>query len=302
MCFYSQPPTCERVREQLYALAARRRCWVELIPIGCSLTGRSISALAFGPIKGATLMVGGVHGAEWITTMLLICFAQNLVDAMACARPLSGIDARRVGRERGLIIIPAINPDGIEIALTGPEAARTYKDEVTAMIERTGTHHSRWQANARGVDLNHNFDAGWQTLRQMEIEAGITGPGPTRYGGSHPHSEPESKAVVDFIRQVRPRSLYAFHAQGEEIYYRYGENTHPAAEVMARLLGELSGYAVLDPTGTASHGGLKDWFIDTYGRPGFTFEVGRGTNPLPITDLPDIYKKLERTLITASLL
>lgn len=302
MSFYSEPPTCERVRERLCMIAARHGGQPRLLPIGCSLLGRSILGLSFGKPEGAVLMVGGVHGSEWITTLLLLRFAESLADAMKNGLPMGGIDARRIGRERGLVIVPALNPDGIEIAVTGPASALCHEDDVRAMLKAAGIPHSRWQANAGGIDLNHNFDAGHKQLRRLEREAGITAPGPTRYGGSRPHSEPESAAIVAYIRRTRPRSLYAFHAQGEEIYYRYGRNTHPASEVMARLLGELSGYSVLDPTGTASHGGLKDWFISETGRPGFTFEIGRGQNPLPITQLCDIYPRLERALMTAALL
>ena len=53
------------------------------------------------------------------------------------------------------------------------------------------------------------------------------------------------------------------------------------------------------PTGMASHGGFKDWFIESFGRPGFTIEIGRGENPLPISDFDEIYKKLAPALALA---
>ena len=33
----------------------------------------------------------------------------------------------------------------------------------------------------------------------------------------------------------------------------------------------------------------KDWFIQTYRRPGFTIEVGTGENPLPLSQFEEIY-------------
>ena len=36
--------------------------------------------------------------------------------------------------------------------------------------------------------------------------------------------------------------------------------------------------------------GYKDWFIQTYNRPGYTIEAGLGENPLPITQFDEIYK------------
>lgn len=98
------------------------------------------------------------------------------------------------------------------------------------------------------------------------------------------------------------RQLYAFHSQGEEIYYQYGEYTPPRAPLIAQVLASASGYALSQPTGTASHGGLKDWFIETFHRPGFTIEIGRGKNPLPITELEPIYARLIEMLLAAMIL
>ena len=52
----------------------------------------------------------------------------------------------------------------------------------------------------------------------------------------------------------------------------------------------------------ASHGGFKDWFIESFGRPGFTTEMGLGENPLPLSDLDAIYEKLAPALAAALVL
>jgi len=39
-------------------------------------------------------------------------------------------------------------------------------------------------------------------------------------------------------------------------------------------------------------GGFKDWFIEEFKKPGFTIEIGKGKNPLPIENFDDIYFKL----------
>ena len=76
---------------------------------------------------------------------------------------------------RGLIIVPMLNPDGVEIAQHG---ARGCLHLAKRIYDLCDGHFERWQANARGVDLNHNFDAGWEKLRQMEISYGILKPAP----------------------------------------------------------------------------------------------------------------------------
>lgn len=301
MPFYNMPPCHERVRRFIYSLKARAKCQnLRVLPVGCSLLGRSIQAIAFGNPECANLMIGGVHGSEWLTTLLMLQFADKIVSAQVCGAPIAGVDTCRIGSERSLIIVPCLNPDGMDISLLGAESALFRSAEVIRM--NGGPNTSRWQANARGVDLNHNFNAGWKELKQMERDEGITSPGPTKFGGEHPHSEPETRAIAHFIECFQPRNVYTFHSQGEEIYYKYGSNTPPGAELIAKMFAEVSGYEVLEPTGTASHGGLKDWFIDTYSRPGFTFEIGKGKNPLPLDDFPEVYQRLEKMLMLAALI
>jgi len=66
---------------------------------------------------------------------------------------------------------------------------------------------------------------------------------------------------------------------------------------MAEIMATSSGYALDVPTGIASGGGFKDWFISEFSRPGFTVEMGLGSNPLPIESAESIYKKLEEMLM-----
>lgn len=105
-----------------------------------------------------------------------------------------------------------------------------------------------------------------------------------------PESEPETAALTGLCRQAGFRHVLALHTQGEEIYWRYGDNTPSRSRVMAEIMGATSGYAVADPEGLASHGGFKDWFIQEMGRPGFTLEMGKGENPLPLSDFDGLRK------------
>ena len=120
--------------------------------------------------------------------------------------------------------------------------------------------------------------------------------------GPHPESEPETRALAALCRRVCFRHVVALHSQGEEIYWRYGAHTPPQSEMMARVLSAVSGYAVADPAASASHGGFKDWFIDTFHRPGFTLELGRGQNPLPLREFESIYQKAREMLLLSLLL
>ena len=176
-------------------------------------------------------------------------------------------------------MIPCVNPDGVEIQIHGSEAAGKYRTLVEKACSGDTFH---WQANARGVDINHNFDADWDRLHELENANGIDSPAPTRYGGNYPESEPESRAVASLCRAGRFSHAVAFHT--------------------ASALARVSGYSLSAPEGLASGGGFKDWFCQTMQSPGFTIELGKGTNPLPVTDLDSIYAKVREMLILAFLL
>ena len=98
------------------------------------------------------------------------------------------------------------------------------------------------------------------------------------------------------------RHVVALHSQGEEIYWQYGEHTPPQSRMMARVLSTASGYALAQPSPESAHGGFKDWFIRCYHRPGFTIEMGRGKNPLPISQFEEIYDKAREMLLLSVLL
>lgn len=298
--FYANPPTFPRIREKM--LSYQSVCdgkQSAVFPIGRSVLGRGIYAVRLGNPRKVSLFVGGVHGQEWLTCLLLFRFLDDLMTSIAQNRPLADIPVKKALDHHGLVVIPALNPDGIAIALEGLAAAPGLQRQLLAW---SGGDFSRWQANAHGVDLNHNFDAGFALCKQAERQAGIFGPGPGKYGGPAPESEPETRAICRWIRTQPVRQLYAFHSQGEEIYYRYGDHTPPRAQLIAQVLASSSGYTLATPTGTASHGGLKDWFIQAFRRPGFTIEIGRGQNPLPIEELEPIYARLIEMLLAAMIL
>ena len=40
----------------------------------------------------------------------------------------------------------------------------------------------------------------------------------------------------------------------------------------------------------SGYAGYKDWFILQFDLPGYTIEVGKGTNPLPLSQFDEIYR------------
>lgn len=293
-----QPADSATVRALLAALCGRYR-FLELQPVGRSLLGRDIYGVMLGGGHERVLYAAAFHGQEWITTLVLLRLCEEICEAMGRDGRLADMDFRRAIAGRCLVFVPQVNPDGVDIALGGSRMAGQY---AALVAEKGGDTPGLWQANARGVDLNHNFNAGREALLAMEREQGIDGPSPRRFGGDAAESEPETRALTALCRRGDFRHVLALHTQGEEIYWQYGRRTPTHARMMANILAASSGYAVAQPTGTACHGGFKDWFIEEMGRPGFTLEMGRGENPLPLADFEPLYEKAREMLLLAALM
>lgn len=267
-----------------------RKKYPEMTPTvyGRSRAGRPIFLLSVGTGREKIFYCAGYHGSEWITVLTAMRFSEDILLSMKTGKPFCGYDFGKILKEKRLVFMPCVNPDGTEIAINGFHCAREYYQIVKSVGKGD---HLHWNANAAGVDINHNFDAGWEKLKEMELVQGIKTPAPTRFGGLAPESEPETRAVTTLCRQVEFSRAMALHSQGEELYWEYGENTPPESRSMAVRLCEKSGYALAENSGLASHGGFKDWFIDEMKRPAFTAELGRGENPIPLRFFEETYEK-----------
>lgn len=289
---------CGTVNQLLFALCARYR-FFSVAPIGQSTLARPVYASTFGTGAECVLMAAAFHGQEWLTALVCLRLMEEIGDALQRQVPLVGWDLCRALRERTVVWVPLVNPDGVEIAVHGSKTAGKYE---TLVRNAGGDMPGRWQANARGVDINHNFNAGFKELQQAERKNGIIGSSARQWGGPFAESEAETQALVRLCERCSFRHVVALHSQGEEIYWQYGDKTPPKARLMADVMAAVSGYTVAQPSGLASHGGFKDWFIDTYGRAGFTIELGKGENPLPISDFEGLYQKAREMLVVSLLI
>lgn len=294
------PQACDSgaVRGLITALRGRYS-FLDAMPIGCSVLGRDITGMILGSGRERILYAAGFHGQEWISSLVLLRFCEEVCAALERNGSIADIRVAEALAGRSLVFVPMVNPDGVDIAIHGSGSAGSYAQTVR---ELSGNEAGRWQANARGVDINHNFNAGWETLRAMERENGIDSASPRQWCGEAPESEPETAALTALCRRASFRHVLALHSQGEEIYWKYGERTPAHARVMAEVMAAAAGYAVCDPEGLASHGGFKDWFIEETGRPGFTVELGKGINPLPLSDFEPLYEKVQEMLMLAALM
>ncbi|MFA6941789.1 MAG: M14 family metallopeptidase [Clostridiaceae bacterium] len=270
--------------------------------IGKSVLGRELYFIKLGQGKSNVFYNGAHHSLEWITSPLLMKFAENFLRAYTLKQFILDYDVSEIWRNSTIYIIPMVNPDGVELVLNGLSPTNPYYNALIRWNNSSKDFSKTWSANNRGVDLNHNYNASWQEAKNLEQSQGVFGPGPTRYGGLYPESEPETKAIVKFTRDNNFRLVLAYHSQGEVIYWNY-DNINPAdARKIGETLSRVSGYTLETPSGITAYGGYKDWFIKEFQRPGYTIEVGYGTNPLPISQFPKIYRDNIELLLLAAII
>ncbi len=269
--------------------------------VGKSVLGRNLYMLKIGNGPNKVFYNASHHSLEWITSPLLMKWLENFAESYALNQELGGYNVSEIYGKSTIYIMPMVNPDGIELVINGLQPDNPNYQNLIRW-NRGSTDFSRtWQSNNNGVDLNHNYNAGWEEYQEVQRELGITRPAPSKYSGPSPESEPESKTVADVTRRINPRLVLAYHSQGEVIYWNFMNMATQEARRIGELLSRVSGYSLDETYGTASYTGYKDWFIQDYRKPGYTIEVGMGTNPLPISQFPKIYNDNEELLTLASI-
>lgn len=260
--------------------------------IGNSVLGFEIGAVRIGTGPKELFLNGAIHANEWITALLLAKFIEECAEALDDCRPLRGKNIKQMFADTTLWVSPMVNPDGVELVLRGTEE-HPYRKQ---LIDWNGgsTCFAGWKANIRGVDLNDQFPANWETERERRC---MPGPGPRDYCGEAPLSEPEAEALFRFTCERCFRCVVALHTQGKEIYWNYRDLEPPESESIAERLARASGYLPVKLEG--SDAGYKDWFIQAFRRPGFTVEAGLGTNPLPLEGFAGIYEDLAGLMLEA---
>jgi murein DD-endopeptidase MepM/ murein hydrolase activator NlpD len=174
--------------------------------IGTSVEGRPIVAHRFGdgPIK--VVLIGDIHGEYEANTHVL---AEQLVEHFV-GHP------EEIPAGVSLWIVPTMNPDGL------------------------ATGH-RWNAN--DVDLNRNADTDLDGCAGNDWSPdtfGLEGEHPGA-GGAYPFSEPEARAIRDFLKDGWIAVFY--HSAADAIFVDTCQRHVPTAR-LAEVLSAGSGYPV----------------------------------------------------------
>ena len=107
--------------------------------------------------------------------------------------------------------------------------------------------------------------------------------------GSEPLITPENRAVAQWTRAHDFALTLSYHTQGRTIYWGDDGGKVPGAKAIGEEMSKNSGYALQTAPYESAHGGYRDWFVQTWRRPGYTIEAGAGENPLPLSQFEEIY-------------
>ncbi len=231
--------------------------------IGASRYGRMIPYIRLGGGSHSVIVTAGIHAREHVSSL----FAVKQIYKMFASVP-----------DCSVYFVPMVNPDGNVLVSEGADAFGFDKKRLTA-LNGGGNDFSLWKANAAGVDLNVNFDALWGTG-----VSNVRTAGPENYIGESPFSEPETRALAEFTRKIKPVLTLSYHAKGREIYYEFGQKGDALLRdvKIAEYAALLTGYGLIRGT-RGSAGGYKDWCVSALGIPSLTVElVGDSySHPLP---------------------
>lgn len=249
--------------------------------------------------KKHIIIHAGIHAREYMTSLLVMRQMEYYLQCLE-KETYRGILYRDLFSEITFHIVPMVNPDGVSISQFGlnniqsdtikREIKEWYQRDLAAGIAKDSfdIYLKRWKANANGVDLNRNFNYGWEEYIGMDV------PGPEKYKGVTVESEPETKALVLLTKQIMPVVAISYHATGSIIYWDYGQignmrnQCHSLVHTISKVTGYEISYADTDKQDAAGYG---DWAVMVEKVPSATIEIGIGETPLSGVEYPRIWKE-----------
>ena len=188
--------------------------------IGKSVEGRNITAYHYGTGETELLFVGGIHGGYSWNTVLL---AYELMDYLE-------VNPNAVPSEVKVTVIPVLNPDGLNKVVGTP--GRFLESDISS--SQTVVVSGRFNANK--VDLSRNFDCNWKSSAVWQTRSVS--------GGSSVFSEPESKAVRDYVQAHNISGAVVWYSAAGGVYASScnGEGVSTETSAITNVYADASGY------------------------------------------------------------
>lgn len=286
------------MQEDIITLCMQYPDIVRFSVLGQSVDGRDIYQLTLGNPSAphAVFIQASIHGREYMTTQLVMRMLAEYAGRYE-EGTYQGIPYQTIFEQICFYIVPMSNPDGVsisqfgEVAVSNPEKIaliRAAYERDKKSYKSYANYLAGWKANANGVDLNRNFNAGWEGIHQRTV------PSSELYKGAMPESEPETQILAAAVKQRNFDCIISYHARGEIIYYDAAGNEPEMSlrsAALANIASSFNGYRMMNCTTAANVvlGGFGDWTMLTQDIPSITIEIGKGTCPLPQSEFETIW-------------
>lgn len=217
--------------------------------IGKSVEGRPIEAFTYGNGKTHLVFVGGIHGGyEWNSVLLAYQFIDYL-----------NTYPEFVQKNMTVTVIPSANPDGV-YKIIGKDGRFAITDVPTGVSTIPG------RLNANDVDLNRNFDCKWQaeaTWKNKPVSA-----------GSAVFSEPEARAIRDYILKDNPVAVIFWHSMSGSVFASKCENgILPETLNIMNVYAKASGYLAVKTFDSYAVTGDSESWLASINIPAITVEL-----------------------------
>ncbi len=279
-----------KMEKDIKALAKKYPDLITYKVIGKSEYGRNIYAVSLGKGNSTVSINGSHHAREWLTTNLNMYMIEQYARAYKKNTKMGDYHVKTILDNTTIWFVPMVNPDGVELQQKGLSAFPSKDHQALLKMNKGSRDFKRWKANAKGVDLNRQYNAGWKTIRNN-----APSPNYENHKGTKPHSSAETKAMVAFTYEIDPEMVVSYHSSGEILFWNYLQtgSRYNRDHAYAKKIGSMTGYRLVYPGPNPSGGGMTDWFVDVFKRPGFTPELGRYAGPthLPISAFDRVWKQ-----------
>ncbi len=293
----------DQMSRDISSLKSRYGSHMQVKTIGTSLDGRSLYEMIIGNPNASKhiLIHAGIHAREYMTPLLVMKQAEHLL-AFYDSGSYQGRKLSDILAGVAIHIVPMVNPDGITISQFGVSALRSadlrqivsqcYAQDqadgrTTQSFER---YQALWKANGRGVDLNQNFPALWDSITTGPSHASYA-----NYKGTSALSEPESKALANLANSTNWTMTISYHSMGNLVYWDFaGNKVAEQSKELAELVTGISGYRTNRSSGK---GGFKDYVqIKDSPIPSLTIEVGSVACPMPASEFGNVWNSNQSIL------
>lgn len=265
---------------------------------GRTVTERGLFSLTLGEGTDNVLFLAGLQGGDTAAPLLLYRFFARLCAAYSVNKSVCNVQIRRSLQGRKITVVPCANPDAFEIRRYGALGAGRYAGLVS---RAAGNTFANWRANARGVNIAHNFNFHHQPVL---LDTAADRPAPFAYAGPAPESEAETQALVRLCLRESFRHSVLIEDFGRRFFWSGAEGCFEKSDIplTAKVLAGAADYTLSEKEETLRHGAFSEWFSTEFHRPAFTVAAGENPRVENQNDFDKVYREIEEMLVLSAIL